>query len=517
LDSVAPMPRLLRARRALALVLALVASAVGLVAPAAAETVPIESEPLTVHIGDYGRLQATVAGRPGGMFFPPDSTTGDAGLFLAFPAATDPPPPAAVAGKVYGFADEELPEDIAPYFAGAQGAVTGRGTAADPFRQQTTFGVPDVAEVTQTTTYVAGETSFTVRWEVRNATSSPLTFKALAAADFYADGSDVGTGVYIDGPSRFVGSTNPDTGASMGFAELPAPVEPWWRYEVLAAGSGRAGVWGRVRTAALDVEPTLLDVLLAAPADNAGAIEWDGHVAAPLAAGATASLGVAVRTTAPNGLRVVPTSARGPQGVALRFTVTAVDTSGAPLAGRTVRYSIAGANSASGSVVTDADGAATVVDPGTNAGTDAVVAFLDLDGNGARESTEDQASGVAVFADQTPPDCAVRVARRRPGGNGSAPRPLLASIRCTERATITARPRLAMAAGPSGPARRIRLPTVRAVVGAERATRVRLRLPARVRTRYAGARAVATVAVTARDGAGNLGVDRGRRRVRLAD
>jgi hypothetical protein len=58
---------------------------------------------------------------------------------------------------------------------------------------------------------------------------------------------------------------------------------------------------------------------------------------------------------------------------------------------------------------------------------------------------------------------------------------------------------------------------VRAVAGAERATRVRLRLPARVRTRYAGARAVATVAVTARDGAGNLGVDRGRRRVRLAD
>src|SRR4051812_21932390 len=337
------MPRLLRARRALVLAL-VVAPALGQAAPAAAQTVSIDSQPLSVHVGERGRLQAAVAGRPGGVFFPPDSPTGDAGLFLAFPATTDPPPPAAVAGRVFGFEDDALPPGIEPYFAGAQGAVTGLGTTADPFRQQTTYGVPDVAEVTQTTTYVAGETAFTVRWDVRNATPSPLTFKALAAADFYAGGSDVGTGIYVNAPSRFVGGTNPATGASVGFAELPAPVEPWWRYEVLAAGTGRAGVWGRIAAAGLSVEPTLLDALLASPADDAGALEWDGHLAAPLAAGATASLGVAVRTTAPSGLRVVPSSAGGPQGVALPFAVTVEDPSGAPRAGRTVRYAIAGAN-----------------------------------------------------------------------------------------------------------------------------------------------------------------------------
>jgi hypothetical protein len=372
--------------------------------------------------------------------------------------------------------------------------------------------VPDVALVTPTTTYVACESSFAVRWDVRNATESPLPFKAFAAADFYVDGSDAGTAVYLDGPPRFVGSTNPETGRSAGFAELPGPVEPWSHYEVPAAGDDPAAVWGKVQAAGRTTAPTLLDVLLAAPGDNAGAVEWDRYATAPLAAGATATFGLSIRTAAPNGLRVMPSIARGQQGVAIPFTIEATDPSGAPRAAVTVRYSIAGVNEGTGTAVTDAAGEAAILHPATNAGVDAVVAFLDLNGNGAREPTEDQAAGVAVVADVTPPDCSVRVGRRRPGGSGATPRPLVASVRCAERATITARVRLRI----RGRQPRIQIPAERFVVAARRATPVRVRIPARVRTRYAGAVAVAVVAVTARDAAGNLATVRARRSVRLA-
>src|SRR5919107_371479 len=124
-----PWPSL--AGRALAL-----ASAVALlcaVAPAAAAPVSIVSDPLSIHVGERGQLQAVRTGESGGMFFPPASTTGDAGFFLAFPADAAPPPP--VAGLVFGFQGGAGPSGPQDYALGTQGAVAGIGTAADPLHQ----------------------------------------------------------------------------------------------------------------------------------------------------------------------------------------------------------------------------------------------------------------------------------------------------------------------------------------------------------------------------------------------
>ena len=235
-----------------------------LAAPAAADPVTIASDPLTIHIGERGQLQAMRAGDAGGMFFPPLLPTGDAGFFLAFPAATAPAPPAAVAGKVYGFEGGSGPTGLEDYSLDHQGDVTGTGSSADPYMQQTSYGVPNVAEVAQTTTYVAGQSTFAVQWKVHNVTDAPLAFKALAAADLFFDDSDEGTGVYTDGPPRFVGGTNAQTGRSGGFAELLGAAEPWSHYEALAFGRGATQVWGKVRRAGTSPAPTFADTVLGA-------------------------------------------------------------------------------------------------------------------------------------------------------------------------------------------------------------------------------------------------------------
>src|SRR5262249_34700088 len=148
-----------------------------------------------------------------------------------------------LAGTVYGFtggAGPVLPTGYTPLM---QGPVTGSGTASDPLAQVTTYAVrpaaTDLVTVVQTTRYVNGSQQFAIRWDVRNGSGAPLEFKALAAADFFFDGSDRGTGIFTEGPPRFVGGTNADTGNSGGFEEVlggPSNSPPWSAYQALAFG-----------------------------------------------------------------------------------------------------------------------------------------------------------------------------------------------------------------------------------------------------------------------------------------
>ena len=149
-----------------------------------------------------------------GIYYRPTSTTGDAGFFLAVPGAPR---------TVYGFdgsAGPHGPTDYTPIVS--QGAVTGSGTAADPLKQVTTYESAAAARLTQTTTYVNGARSSACAGTCRTTTGAPRDFKAIAAADFFFDGSDRGTGIYTQGPPQFIGGTNADTGNSGGFAEVPA-------------------------------------------------------------------------------------------------------------------------------------------------------------------------------------------------------------------------------------------------------------------------------------------------------
>jgi hypothetical protein len=86
-------------------------------------------------------------------------------------------------------------------------------------------------------------------------------------------------------------------------------------------------------------------------------------------------------------------------------TATVRDGSGSPLAGVAVRFSVTGANSASGSVTTAANGEAEFCYTGTNAGLDTIEAYADINGDSVRNDGEpaDAASKTYVAPPEPPP------------------------------------------------------------------------------------------------------------------
>jgi hypothetical protein len=525
-------------------------------APAGAAVTPIGGAPLTLWIGDQGQLQAKRDADTSNIFFASSSQVGDAGFFLAFPdVPAAPPAPAQSAmlkGRVFGFTGAAGPyiTNTDRYVPVSQAPPTGTGTPTDPFRQVTTYAVQagspaaQVALITQTTTYVNGGLVFDVRWDVKNVTAAPLRFKAISAADFYFEGSDVGTGIYTQGPPRFVGGTNADTGRSGGFVEIgaPSPSLPWSHYQALAY-SDPAGndVWTRVENAGDAVTPSFDDTVLGQPVDNAGAVEWDQYLdpAQTLAAGATASFELLVRTALPAALQFDQTNAGAPQGVPITFTVTAKDTADNPFAGKRLVSAITGANPGAQSAVIGADGKATVTDPGANAGPDTIVSFVDLNGNGTREPNEPQGSALATFVDKTPPSCKVAVSGDRPVGSGGQGKPLSITVSCDATATVaTASSLTIQPATPKKQAKRsaatakakkkpkkkpkkpkkvvVKLAPTTATVAPGQTLPVAVIVPASLNKKYPGATAVATVTVTATDTAGNAASTTATKKVTLA-
>ena len=348
-------------------------------------------------------------GSADGIYYRSTSTTGDAGFFLAVPGSP---------GTVYGFSGSAGPHNTTDYTPVAAGAVTGSGTAADPLKQDTVYGTAAAAglQVTQTTSYVNGSQFFTLTWVVKNADMGAAHFKAFAAADFFFDGSDRGTGIYTEGPPRFIGGTNADTGNSGGFAEVPGTT-PWSAISGTRVRRGPNEVWGKIEGAATSAAPTFDNTVVGEQVDNAGGVEWDQYATgAGLAASATATFSLVARSAVPSALQINPPNAGAPKGVPINFTVGAFDTNGSPYAGRTLRYSITGVEPGVRHRRRSAPTAtAMITDPGTNAGADTVVAFLDFNNDGTRQAAEPQASALATFVDNVPPAC-TRQGHRRPAG-----------------------------------------------------------------------------------------------------
>jgi hypothetical protein len=486
--------------------------------------VPLPGNPLTVHVGPKGQLQAFRAGGPSGIFFNSASLIGDAGFFLAFPAGVGNP--AALEGEVFGFDGTAGPGGLEDYTEVNQSATTGSGTAADPLKQVTIYEAGGV-QVTQTTTYVNGAQQFLVRWDVHN-NGPPVRFKALAAADFYFEGDDAGTGVFTQGPPRFIGGTNADTGNSGGFEEVSGPgIPPWSQYQALAFPD----VWTqRIQTAADSTSPTFDDSVVATAVDNAGGVEWDQKLAAPgLPTNGDQSFALSVRNAVPAALRLEPSNSGAPRGVPITLTATATDTSGTPFAGSTLRYAIIGANPGSGSLTLAPNGTAAITDPGAVAGGDTVVAFVDFNRDGIRQPVEPQASALATFVDSIAPSCTVKVSGTRVGGGGAG-KPLSISITCNEAASVTARTvltipgarsRSSATADAAAKRRRrkkavkIALKPVTTAVGAGQKVPLKLRIPRKVRRRYAGRRIIAKVTVRVADASANVKTIKRTRTVKL--
>jgi hypothetical protein len=490
-------------------------------ASAPAATTAIGGNPLNVYVGDLGQLQAFRAGETTGLYYHPLSQEGDAGFFLAIRPS----------GPVYGFDGSAGPHGLTDYTFVSQSAVTGSGSAASPLTLVTKYdaGAP-LLHVTQTTTYVNGTQQFTVRWDVQNASGGTVRFKALSAADFFFEGSDRGTGIFTQGPPRFIGGTNADTGRSGGFAEILGPPinsPVWSAYQALAYGNAPSEVWGTVEGASANDAASFDNSVVGDQVDNAGGVEWDQYAVTGLPAGNTASFALTARSAVPSALQISPPNAGSPQHVPINFTVNAVDTNGQPYAGKTIRYQITGANALSGQATVGVDGNAVITDPGTNAGADTVVAFLDFNGNGVREAVEPQASALATFVDNVPPNCTVKVSGDRPGGSGGEGKPLIITIKCGEQATATIQTSLQPVGAKSRAATvdkkkkrkkkvTIKLKTRTVVVTPGKALAVSYKIPQTVRRKYAGKTVKITTTVKARDAAGNVKTAKATRTVKFA-
>jgi hypothetical protein len=506
----------------LATLLALALSA-ALAGPALATPVTLAGAPLAVYVDELGQLQAKRDDGAKNIFYDPDSTKGDAGFFLAFPAASGS---ADLDGGVFGFEPTASAgtTGIQDYVPISQSPATGSGTAADPLKQVTRYAVSPTAdtprvEVTQTTTYVNGAQQFSVRWDVKNTAGAALKLKALAAADFFFDGSDKGTGIYTEGPPRFIGGTNADTGNSGGFAEVTGGTSPsprWSHYQALAWGVETTDVWPQVEASATTA-PTFNDEVVGEPVDNAGGVEWDQYLTAPIPDGATRSFELTVKNAVPALLQLTPSNAGSPRGVPINVTATAVNTDGVPYAGRSLRYAITGANAGAGSVTLDGNGQGTISDPGALAGADTIVAFVDFNNDGIREPAEPQASSLATFVDQVAPSCTVKVSGDRPGGSGGAGKPLKITVSCNESATVKVAttlsvPRKQASKSTADAAKKkrkkkpikIKLKASSTLAAPGQAVPVRISIPKKVRKKYAGKKVKATVTITATDASGNV-------------
>jgi hypothetical protein len=508
-------------RRAVAAGLAALGLCAAGASVASAAPIALGGSPLNVYVDERGQLQAFRAGIPDGIYYPATSTTGDAGFFLAVLDGTP---------TVYGFDGHAGPHGTTDYELVSASPVTGSGAAADPRTQVTVYRTAASGlEVMQTTTYVDGSQFFTLRWVVRNTSGAAAHFKAFAAADFFFDGSDRGTGIYTQGPPQFIGGTNADTGNSGGFAEVPGTTA-WSRYQALAFGSADNEVWGKINGAAASSAPTFDNTVVGEQVDNAGGVEWDTYATTtPLANGASATFSLVARSAVPSALQINPPNAGSPKGVPITFTVGAFDTNGTPYAGKTIRYTITGVNPGTGTATVGANGNAAITDPGTNAGADTVVAFLDFNNNGSREAAEPQASALATFVDSVAPTCSVKVSGDRPGGSGGAGKPLVISVNCNEAATVTvattlqprtSRTRAATADKKKKPKKKkkvvIKLKTSTVTVQPGQAVPISLKLSSAVRKKYAGKTLTATITVTARDASGNVKKTKATRTVKLA-
>jgi hypothetical protein len=419
-----------------------VLAAVGLLsmgaASASAGTVTLPGAPLSVSVGSLGQCQSSYP-NIGTNFFPPSSTEGDCGFFLAFPKAAGQS--TKLEDEVYGFPGAAGPGigggTGVEYTAEIQGPVTGSGTSADPYAEETKYKVEaeekEFAEITDRTTYISGEPQFTSTYTVENVTgkggstevATELFFHAIVAGDLFVSNDDHGTGVFLGGPPKFIGGQNPNVGTLGGFIEAtPAWTnyqEGYWDGPFTAEGASAEdlGIWNAVRTSPTSAS-VFNDTIDPALLDNGAGVSWDDHLTKGLKSKETTSYTIVNRSQVPTTLGVQPVTQSHTVGQTATVTVTATDNVGTPYGGRPLVYSIGGANPKTGSVTTNASGVATISYVGTAAGLDTMQMFLDLNGNGSQDNGEPSSAAQIIWTPAPPtPNSSYKIQSIHANSNGT--------------------------------------------------------------------------------------------------
>ena len=270
-------------------------------------------------------------------------------------------------------------------------------TAGNPAAITTTWTLQDnsgspLVELTQVITYTNGSRQFDSSWGVKNVSANPITFRANVAGDLAIRGSDIGIGFLSPGPPRFMGGLNQEVGAAGGFVEeTPA----WTHYE--SNTLGQVGSHACDATAAGGFD----DSLSTDSDDNAAGVQWDDHYSTPLAPNDTAVylLGWKFIDT----LGLTPQTNNKLTGDTANLTASAGDLNGNPTPGKTINYTVSGANNLSGTVKTGSDNKATISYVGGPPGDDEVTAFIDTNGNNTRDVNESQATATVHWDGPPPP------------------------------------------------------------------------------------------------------------------
>lgn len=264
-------------------------------------------------------------------------------------------------------------------------APTGAGTIASPYEMSTSYrcdGPDATLDITQTFSYVNGDSGFAARYRVTNVRATSATFRATSRGLFATGGSARGQGFFEETAPRTIGIFNDAQGSDGGFEE--ALSTPWssfvegWAFQPPDSG-GENDFFGP----GLDntVDDSMVD-------DPRVAVRFDRYRTVGLASGASASFDVDWFFDHYNGLSLAPTTASHPVGQAQAVTATSLNDGRAVAAG-SIRYAISGANASSGTVITGADGTATITWRGSQPGEDTLSAYIDTNGNGVYDPTVD--------------------------------------------------------------------------------------------------------------------------------
>lgn len=200
---------------------AVVVLVVLIAAPRALAQAPVDIQsggPLTdIWIGENLSCQVAHSGESAYEFYSPGNTSGNCGMSLSVPSDGS--------AQLYGF----LGTAWTPV---SQSALTGSGTASDPFRVTTVVQAASTGlTLTQVDSYVAGNEYYRTDLTVTN--SSPSTtwsgLKLYRAADCYLQGSDSGFG-FVDSSNGAVACAQNANNQPQALIEEFAPLTPGSHY-----------------------------------------------------------------------------------------------------------------------------------------------------------------------------------------------------------------------------------------------------------------------------------------------
>ena len=174
-------------------------------------------------------------------FYPPRTTPGDCGTFLAVGDTLYAPD-----FRAHGSSATAGLGGYVPFDPVSQTGVLGSGTSVDPYRVRTVVDAPGAnLRVTEETTYVAGSQTYRIETSVEGLPGAADTTSAILyhAGDCYASGSDIGFG-FTRPEIRSVGcSQSPDNVPAGRTIQLAPLSEGSHHYEAFYRQ-----VWERIAT-----------------------------------------------------------------------------------------------------------------------------------------------------------------------------------------------------------------------------------------------------------------------------